>query len=317
MKILVTPTSFLKPQNAEARRLLEAFADEIVYNDLGVPLKESEILSRLNNVDGYIAGLDYITTDVVRQMPESLKVISRYGVGVERVDIKECTQRGIKVTNTPGANSVAVCELAFGLMIAAARNITRLHQTVEHSQWVRNEGVELCGKTLGIVGLGAIGKKLAIRAIAFGMNVIAYDPCFDMDFAKQFRIAEKRLDGIFAESDFISLHVPLNDKTHHMINEKSITKMRPGIVIINTARGGIIDEAAVAVALKSGKIGGIGLDAFEEEPLKDSPLIGLDNVVLTPHTGAHTGEAVQTMGTMAVKNLINVLSGHPCPFLMN
>lgn len=312
MKILVTPTSFLKPQNAKAKKKLEAFADEVVYNDLSRPLKGGEILERLTDVDGYIAGVDYITADVIGKMPACLKVISRYGAGVDRVDIPACTKQGIKVTCTPGANSIAVCELAFGLMLCTARNIPKLHCAVEKGEWPRNEGIELYGKTLGIVGLGAIGKNLAKRAIAFGMNVIAYDPYFDEAFAAENGIGKRTLVEVLSSSDFISLHVPLTGETHHLINADRIAAMKDGAVIINTARGGLIDEEAAADAMKSGKLGGLGLDAFEQEPLIDSPLKGVVRVVFTPHTGAHTAEAVEAMGMMAVDNCIAVLRGEEC-----
>jgi len=317
LKILVTPTSFLKPGNAQAREKIEAFADEVVYNDLGRPLQENEILKRLEGVDGYIAGVDYITADVIEKMPRSVKVISRYGAGVDRVDIAACTKKGIAVANTPGANAVAVCELAFALMLCAARNIPKLHAAVENGEWPRSEGVELYGKTLGIVGMGAIGKNLAKRAAAFGMNVQAYDPYFDEAFAREHGVLKAQLDDLIFSSDFISLHVPLSDATRHMINEERIGKMKKGAVIVNTARGGLIDEDAAAQALREGRLGGIGLDAFELEPLTHSPLKGLDRVVLTPHTGAHTGEAVQAMGRMAVDNCIAVLRGEACKYVLN
>lgn len=312
MKVLITPTSFQKPQNVQAKTMIEAFADEVVYNPQSRPLEPDEILQLLDGVDGYIAGLDYITADVISKAPASLKVISRYGAGVDRVDMEAAKARGIKVTNTPGTNAVAVCELAFGLMLSLARAIPRLDAAVKSGGWPRNSGTELLGKTLGIVGFGAIGRNLGVRAKAFGMNVIAYDPYFNTAFATQHGIAQKSLDEVIAGSDFISLHVPLTKETKHMIDAKAIAGMKDGAFIINTARGGLIDEAAAAESIKSGKLGGIGLDAYEVEPVTDSPLLGLDNVVMTPHTGAHTNEAVAAMGNMAVENLINVLEGKDC-----
>ena len=309
MKILATPTSFLKPENAQARATLEAFADEVVYNETGKPLQPEEILVRLEGVDGYVAGLDYITAEVIEKAPASLKVISRYGAGVDRVDLPACKRRGIIVTNTPGTNAVAVCELAFALMLCSARNIPRLHKAVEDGEWPRNEGMELNGKTLGIVGLGAIGQNLAKRAVAFGMTVVAYDPFFDEVFASANGITRKSMDEVITTSDFVSLHVPLNDETKRMINAERIAKMKKGAIIINTARGGLIDEEAAAQAVVSGQLGGLGLDAFEQEPLLASPLKGLKNVIFTPHTGAHTAEAVKGMGIMAVDNIIKVLKG--------
>ncbi len=316
MKILVTPTSFEKPENARARALLEGFADKIVYNDLGIPLKGDDLLSRLDGVDGYVAGLDYITADIIDRMPSSLKVISRYGAGVDRVDIAACNRKGITVTNTPGANATAVCELAFGLMLAVARNIPSLHKAVEIGEWPRSDGMELAGKSLGIVGLGAIGKKLALRALAFDMAVQAYDPYLDKAFASAHGIAAVDLGQLLQTSDVVSLHVPLTEQTRHMINAQSLDTMRKGTIIINTARGGLIDEEAAAKALREGKLRGLGLDAFEQEPLKDSPLTGLPRVVFTPHTGAHTAEAVSNMGMMAVQNAISILKGESCPYIV-
>lgn len=312
MKILITPTSFQKPVNAKAREMIEAFADEIVYNPQTRPLTAEEVASLLPGVDGYIAGLDYITAEALANAPASLKAISRYGAGVDRVDLAAAKQKGIVVTNTPGTNSTAVCELAFGLMLSLARHIPQLDAAVKSGGWPRTSGLELCGKTLGIVGMGAIGKKLATRAIAFGMDVIAYDPYFDTAFAAEHGIRQMELNDLIPQADVISLHVPLTEQTKHMISTEQIARMKDGAFVINTARGGLVDEAAAAEAIKSGKLGGIGLDAFEVEPPTESPLMGLDNVVLTPHAGAHTDEAVAGMGLMAVQNLIDVLQGKEC-----
>ncbi len=316
MKILITPTSFQKPQNAKAKEMVEAFAEEIVYNPQTRPLEPEEITAMLDGVDGFIAGLDYITADVINSAPDSLKVISRYGAGVDRVDLDAAKAKGITVTNTPGTNAVAVCELAFAHMLCLARAIPRLDGAVKNGEWPRNNGTELMGKTLGVVGFGAIGKNLATRAKAFGMYVTAYDPYFDAAFAAQQGVMQESLDGVLSGADFISLHVPLTKDTKHMIDKAAILRMKNGAFIINTARGGLIDEAAAAEAIKNGKLGGIGLDAYEVEPVTDSPLLGLDNVVMTPHTGAHTNEAIAGMGIMAVENLINVLQGKDCKYII-
>jgi len=309
MKILVTPTSFLASSNAPAKTALENFTSDVVYNDLARPLNAEEVSERLKDVDGYIAGLDHITAEVIRAAPEKLKVISRYGIGVDRVDLKACQKRGIVVTNTPGTNAVAVCELAFALMLCTGRNIPRLHHAVENGQWPRSEGTELNGKVLGIIGLGAIGKLLALRARAFGMKIVACDSRFDDAFARLHDIMALELEALLEQSDFISLHVPLSDSTRRMIDAKAIERMKTGAILINTARGGLIDEGAAAEGIRSGKLGGVGLDVFEEESLRNSPLMGLDRVVFTPHAGAHTLEAIRAMGLMAVENLITVLQG--------
>ncbi len=314
MKAFVSSTSFLKPQNRAAKEKLESYFDEVRYNELGVPLKGQEILDRLEGVDAYIAGLDYITAEVINKMPETVKVISRYGVGIDRVDVGAAKARGIVVTNTPGANSTSVCELAFGLMLSAARNIPQLHEAVTRGEWPRSEGVELAGRTLGIVGMGAIGKRLALRALAFEMEVLAYDPYYDEEFGAAHGIRRMELEELLEASDVISLHVPLTEETKHMISRERIGRMKRGAIIINTARGGLIDEEAAAEAMRSGALGGLGLDAFEEEPLKESPLKGLPNVIFTPHTGAHTGEATQKMAMMAVENAIAELKGEACRY---
>ena len=317
MKILITPTSFLKPVNAKAKEMIEAFADEVVYNPHSRPLTAGEVAALLPGADGYIAGLDTISAEALAGAPESLKVISRYGAGVDRVDLAAARARGIVVTNTPGTNSTAVCELAFGLMLSLARRIPQLDAAVKSGGWPRTSGMELAGRTLGVVGFGAIGKKLAVRAKAFEMDVIAYDPYFDAAFAAEHGIRQVTLEELFPQADVISLHVPLTEQTRHMIGAAQIAAMKPGALIINTARGGLIDEAAAAEALKAGKLGGVGLDAFEVEPPQDSPLMGLDNVVMTPHAGAHTDEAVAAMGMMAVQNLIDVLQGKECRCVVN
>lgn len=312
MKILVTPTSFNANSRSKARDLLESYSGDIVFNPYGRPLNADEIVPLLEGVDGYIAGLDYITADVLEKAPDCLKAISRYGAGYDRVDISAAEKRGITVTNTPGVNSESVADLAFGLMLSAARKIPVLDRKVRSGEWPRTTGVEIYGKTIGIFGLGAVGKGIARRARGFSMNILAYDPFLDRAFAEANGIRECTADELLRESDIISLHLPLNENTRKIINREAIAKMKQGAIIINTARGGLIDEAAAYEALKDGRLGGLGLDAFEKEPPGNSPLFELENVVVTPHAGAHTAEAAENMGIVAVQNLIDVLSGKEC-----
>lgn len=317
MKVLVTPTSLCKNKSSEALTVLKEFADEIVFNPYGHPLTQEELIPLLDGIDGYIAGLDYITEEVIKKAPASLRVISRYGTGIERVDIKPAGEKGIIVTNTPGVNSESVADMAFGLLISAARNIPYLDRKVKSGEWPRTSGIELFGKTIGILGLGAIGKCVAMRAKGFTMEVIAYDPYFDRQFAEKYGIKECTLEEVIAGSDFISLHLPLTADTCNIINEKNIQQMKQGVILINTSRGGLINEQAVYEALKSGRVGALGLDAFEKEPPGYSPLFELDNVVATPHAGAHTIEAVDKMGLLSVQNLIDILSGKECRNIVN
>lgn len=317
MKILVTPTSFPRTEASDAFAHLVSFCPDIVWNPYRRPLTGSEITDLLTDVDGWIAGLDTIDAEVLANAPASLKVISRYGVGVERVDLQAACQRGITVTNTPGANTEGVADLAFGLMLSVARNIPLLNLQVKAGDWPRITGVELFGKTLGIVGLGAIGKAVARRAVGFSMRVMAYDPYLDAAYCVANGILPTDLDTLLTQADVVSLHLPLTARTNNLLDASRVESMKQGAILINTARGGLVDEVALQAALLSGHMGGAGLDAFAMEPPGNHPLLKLENVVATPHAGAHTREASEKMAFMAVENLVSVLCGHTCRFVVN
>lgn len=312
MKILVTPTSFNADTRSPARDKLERFADEVIFNPYGRPLEAAEIIPLLDNVDGYVAGLDHIDRQVIENAPACLKVISRYGAGYDRVDIEAAAKRGIAVTTTPGSNAEAVADLTLGLMLAVARAIPLLDRAVKSGGWPRRTGFEIFQKNLGIVGLGEIGKKVAARAKGFSMNIRVYDPVADRYFIEHNGLIEASLDELWRESDVISLHTPLADDTREILNAAAIQRMKPGVILINTARYELINEAALLKGLADGAVGGLGLDVYAEEPPTDHPLLKLPNVVLTPHAGSHTLEARTRMADMAVSNLIDVLSGRPC-----
>ena len=316
MKILVTPTSLQPGKNDAALAPLKEFADELVFNQTGKPLSGEDLIPLLSGCDGYLAGLDFVTEKVLKACPD-LKAISRYGVGFDRVDVKAAKDLGIKVANTPGVNAVAVGELAFGLILACARKIPYLDRSTREGNWVRSTGMELRGKTLGICGLGAIGKVVAECGKGFGMTVLAYDPFINEAYCKEQNIENVSFEELMKRSIVVSLHLPLLDSTKHLINAEAIAQMPDGAILVNASRGGIIDEDAAYEALKSGKLGGLGLDAFEMEPPTDSRLFEFDNVVATPHTGAHTKEATDNMAYLAVKNLIEMLRNGDCPFIVN
>ena len=312
MKILVTPTSFKLSKGGPALELLLSFSKDLVFNPQEKPLLEDELIPLLAGCEGCIAGLDFITRKVIEKAPE-LKVISRYGVGVDRVDLEAAREKGVVVCNTPGVNANGVADLVFALLLAIARRVPLLDRKTKEGQWLRSTGFELCGKTIGILGLGAVGKAVAKRAAGFSMKIMAYDPFLNKEYTLANGIIAASFDEVIKEADFISLHLPLMDETRNIINEDTMKSMKQGAVIINTARGGLIDESAAYNLLKSGHLGGLGLDAFETEPPGSSPLFTLDNVVVTPHTGAHTAEAMAAMADMSVRNLIDVLSGKSCP----
>lgn len=316
MKILVTPTSLQPGKGSAALEVLKEFSDDLIFNPTGRPLTEDELIPLLKDCEGYVAGLDFISRKVIEACPK-LKVISRYGVGYDRVDVEAAKEHGVIVTNTPGVNSEAVGELAFALILAVARKIPYLNEDTRKGGWVRSTGFECLGKKICILGLGSIGKVVARCAQGFGMRISAYDPYINEAYCKEHDIAIVSFEEGIRNADVISLHLPLMDSTKHIINKEAITQMKDGAVLINTSRGGIIDEEAAYEALKSGKLGGLGLDAFEQEPPKDSPLFEFDNVVVTPHTGAHTKEATDNMAKASIKNLIDVLNGNACAFIVN
>ncbi len=311
MRILVTPTSLQAGKKSAAMDALMEFTQDLVFNPLGRPLTEDELIPLLKDCDGYIAGLDYVTEKAIKAC-SNLKVISRYGAGVDRVDLTAAKEAGVIVTNTPGVNAVAVAELAMGLTLSAARRISFLDRKTREGGWVRSTGMELGGKIMGIMGLGAIGKNVAAYAQGFGMKVMAYDPYINEAYAQNNHIEIADFDTLVKEADVISLHLPLTPQTKHLISREVMSRMKKTTIIINTSRGGIIDEEAAYDFLKNGSIGGLGLDAFEIEPPVNSMLFELENVVVTPHTGAHTKEATDNMANSAVQNLIDVLSGKQC-----
>ncbi|MBF4550031.1 phosphoglycerate dehydrogenase [Pseudoclavibacter sp. VKM Ac-2888] len=310
MRILITPTSLSRTPDAEVLAPLRDMADELIFNTLGRPLTSAELAEALPGIDGVIAGLDTYDAAALAGA-DRLRVISRYGVGVNNVDLAAAAGKGIHVTRTPGANASAVAELAIGLAFAVAREIPRLHAEVADGGWPRGSGIELGGRTFGVVGFGAIGRIVAERARGIGMHVLAYDPFVPAAAIAETGAAPASLDELFRAADVVSLHVPLLESTRHVADAARIAAMKPGAILLNTSRGGLIDEAAAREALDAGHLFGVGLDAYETEPPQDSPLLGHPRVVATPHSGAHTAEAVARMASGAIQNLVEELSGRP------
>jgi D-3-phosphoglycerate dehydrogenase / 2-oxoglutarate reductase len=239
-----------------------------------------------------IRGQTQVTAEVI-DAATRLKVIGRAGVGVDNIDLEAAKQRNITVVNAPSSTTVAVAELAFGLLLALARGVTRADATMKQGEWLKKEfeGVELNGKTLGIIGFGRIGMEVSKRAAAFGMNVIIYDPNVSEDELLHSDAEPVSIQDLYAWSDFISLHLPLNVQTRDLIGPFAISQMKEGVRIVSTARGGIIDESALLNALNSGKVAGAALDVFEKEPPGLTELVSHPRVIATPHIGAQTTEA--------------------------
>lgn len=273
-------------------------------------MKRDALLAALPEADALIIrSASKIDAEALAAAPK-LKLIARAGVGVDNVDIPVATQRGIIIMNTPDGNTISTAEMTFGLMLALARQIPQAHATMLAGKWDRKSfsGVELRGKTLGVVGFGRIGRAVAKRAIAFDMTVIAYDPYIPADVAADLGVELVDLDAIYSRSDFISLHAVLTDETRNMISAATIARMKPGVRIVDAARGALINEADLAEALKSGKVAGAALDVYPTEPPPaDDPLIGLPNVVHTPHLAASTEDAQIVVAVDAAKLIVDAL----------
>lgn len=263
-------------------------------------LKEDQLLEIIGEYSGLVVRSQTEVTPRLIDAAKNLKVIGRAGVGVDNVDVEAATKRGIIVMNTPGGNTISTAEHAFSLMMSLARNIPAADASVRSGKWDRKafQGVELYGKTLAILGMGRIGAEVARRAIAFGMRVLAYDPYLSQSRARSLQVElVDRLDEIVPQADFITLHMPLTAETTHMLNAERLAKAKKGVRIVNCARGGLIDEAALFEALKTKHVAAAALDVFEvEPPVADYPLRSLANVVFTPHLGASTAEAQENVG---------------------
>ena len=268
--------------------------------DVKIGLKESELVSIVADYSAIVVRSQTKITAKVIEAAKKLKAVGRAGVGVDNVDVEAATRRGIIVMNTPGGNTVSTAEHAFSLLVSIARNIPQAHASVKAAKWDRKnfEGVELHGKTIGILGMGRIGTEIARRAIAFGMRPLAYDPYLSPTRARSLQVELfEDLDDVLSRADFVTLHMPLTTETKHLIDAKRLAKMKRGARIINCARGGLIDETALADALRSGHIAAAALDVFETEPPpSEFPLRNLENVVFTPHLGASTTEAQESVG---------------------
>jgi len=250
---------------------------------------------------------------------KKLKVVARAGVGLDNVDVKAATQAGVMVVNAPTSNITSAAELAVALLLASARRVPAANESLKKGEWKRSKysGVELFEKTVGIVGLGKIGVLVAQRLAAFGMNVIAYDPYVQAGRAAQMGVRLATLDELLATSDFISVHLPKTPETIGLIGDEQLHKVKPEVIIVNAARGGIVDEQALYSALKEGRVAGAGLDVFASEPCTDSPLFEFENVVVTPHLGASTDEAQEKAGIAVAKSVRLALSGELVPDAVN
>jgi D-3-phosphoglycerate dehydrogenase / 2-oxoglutarate reductase len=279
----------------------------------------AELLPTIADVDAIlIRSATQVDAEAIAAAPR-LKVIARAGVGLDNVDVKAATQAGVMVVNAPTSNIVSAAELAIGLLLASARNIVPANAALHRGEWKRSKytGVELADKVVGIIGLGRIGILVAQRLSAFGVRLVAYDPYVQPARAAQLGVRMMSLDDVLAEADFLTVHLPKTPETVGLIGEDALRKVKPTVHIINAARGGIIDEAALYAAMVEGRVAGAGLDVYAKEPCTDSPLFTLENVVATPHLGASTDEAQEKAGIAVARSVRLALAGELVPDAVN
>ena len=316
-KVLVTPRSFRQVQGPH-QEVLRAAGCEVIYASQDRPLTEAEVIELISDVDGFIVGTDPVTAAVIAAAPR-LKVVAKHGVGIDNIDLAAATAAGIVVTNAPGSNHIAVAELTIGLMLALIRHIPHLNAHVHKGDWSAMLGIELADKTLGLIGLGRIGRAVARRARAFEMNVIYFDVVRPSEEEEaELGVSFQPLEALLSQADIVSLHTPLTPETAGMIDAAALERMKPTAYLINTARGELVDEEALAAALRQGHLAGAALDVRRREPPgADDPLAGLDNVILTPHVGAATREASVRMGYLAAQSVVQVLRGQRPEHVLN
>lgn len=307
-KVLIAPACFYKVPGPYVKLLQDA-GFEVVYPPKPDPIPEAETLACMQGVSAIIAGGEFFHDRVLAQLPD-LRVIARAGVGYDRVNIPDATKHQVAVTITPTANHECVAEHTMGLMLALTRNVVRHHQDVLDGDWSRRPMVPLRGRTLGLIGLGRIGRSVAVRAQAFRLRVIAHDQFADPEFVQRLGIELVDLPTLFAQSDYVSLHAPLNDTTRGLINRDSLAQMKRGSFLVNTARGGLVVEKDLLEAMQSGHIAGAGLDVFEQEPTPvTNPLLKLPNLIASPHLAGGDYQSNEDMGTESARNIIALYQG--------
>lgn len=307
-KILLTTTSYQDTPGPH-HDLLKSSGLEVVRQR--GPLNEAQMLDLAGDFDAILCGDDVISRAVLEKSLPRLKVLSKYGIGVDKIDIGAATALGIPLSFCPGVNHTTVAEHTFALMLALFRHLVDEVNFVKSGDWKRLTGHEVRGKTIGIVGLGRIGKEVALRARAFGMKIVGFDLYWPEDFAKEYGVEKAAsIEAVFKVAHVLSLHTNLTEETRDMVRAESIATMQDGVIILNCARGELVNAADMATALESGKVGGYGADVLDEEPPPpDHPLLRAPRCLITPHIGSRTYESVERQAMMATENLLMMLKG--------
>lgn len=310
-RILVTEE--LAPTGIE---LMEQAGHEVVQS---FGLSPQELVGAVKGANALIVRSATKVTAEVLGAGSDLVVVGRAGIGVDNIDLGEATRRGVLVVNAPESNVLSAAEHAMALLLAQARNVPQAHAALVQGRWERSRwnGIELYGKTLGVIGLGRVGTLVAIRAMSFGMRIVAYDPYVSADRARQLGVEMTDLPDLLGQADFVTIHLPKSAETMGLLGADMLARAKPGLRIVNTARGGIVDEDALAKAVAEGRLGGAGLDVFASEPTTSSPLFELDSIVVTPHLGASTAEAQDKAGVTIAEQVVSALDGQLVPFAVN
>jgi phosphoglycerate dehydrogenase-like enzyme len=306
-KVLIAPMTLAKIDGPYRQALRDA-GFELTLQTKGWQLNEDEIIAALAGADAVLAGSEPYTARVFAAHPR-LRVVARVGVGYDAVDVPAATARGVAVTITPGANHDSVAEHTFALLLALGRKLIPQHLGVKAGGWPREATLPLRGQTLGLAGLGRIGKAVALRGEAFGMKLLAYDPFPDHAFARAHNVTFLPFERLLAQSDYLSLHLPATAETRHLINKRTLALMKPSAFLVNTSRGAVVCEADLLEALKAGRLAGAGLDVFETEPPGKNPLFELDNIVLTPHNAGTDVRSRDDMALMAAESVVALSRG--------
>lgn len=314
MSLKVVVGSRSRSRSKEAMEILEKNGYILELNPFDRTMTEDELIERIKGASALVAGSDKVTKRVLEAGSPTLKIVAKQGVGYNTIDIEAAKELGIAVTITPGANSKSVADLTMGLILNAARNISGMDRAIRNNEWYRYTGCELNNKIIGIVGMGHIGGEVAKRAYAFGMKILAYDIYPRQDFIEKYNVTYVSLEKLFKQSDIITLHAPAIKATENMINRDSLNLMKSTAILVNAARGELINEEDLYEALKNKKIGFAALDVYKNEPLKNSKLTYLENIVFTAHAGAYTKSAIIGAGVIASEEIVRVLSGEEPKF---
>lgn len=308
MKVLLTTCSYQDTPGPH-HELMESQGWDIV-RERG-PLTEERMLELAGDFDAFLCGDDAITRAVLEMSLPKLKILSKYGIGLDKIDIPATKDLGIPVLFTPGVNHTTVAEHTFGLLLGLTKKITVTASAATRGEWQRETGSEIWNKTIGIIGMGRVGKEVATRARAFGMEVIAFDPYWDAEFAEGSQVSRREdMQDVLQEADVVSLHCNLTDDTRSLIRKDTMITMKDGVFIVNCARGEIVEAADMAEALESGKVAGYGTDVLDvEPPPADHVLLSAPNCVVTPHIGSRTYESVPRQAMKALRNLIHASKG--------